>query len=66
MQYPTEVKYTSRAKDTESGKKLNTLIDRTREFPSRSRAKKFLKDHPLKQYVGMVSEGRPEPVVEDK
>jgi hypothetical protein len=65
MEYPTEVKYSSKMKDSQSGKKSNVLIDRTKKFPSRTRAKKFLKDNPLKNYAEMVSEGRPEPVKEE-
>jgi hypothetical protein len=65
MQYPTKVEYKSRLKDGVSGKKVNTLILRSKKFNSRTKAKKFLKDHPLKQFIGIVSEGRPEQVKEE-
>lgn len=64
MQYPTKVEYKSRLKDGVSGKKLKDIVFRSKKFPSRSRAKKFLKDNPLKNFVSLTSEGRPEPVKE--
>jgi hypothetical protein len=76
MQYPTEVKYKSKFKEKDSlkyGRRVKdrenvstTLVDRAKKFPSRTRAKKFLKDHSLRNFHSIVSEGRPEPIKEDK
>ena len=74
MQYPTEIKYKSRFKERDSlkyGRRVrdlenpsSTLVDRSKTFPSRTLAKKFLRNNPLKHFGQMISEGRPEPVKE--
>jgi hypothetical protein len=58
MQYPTVVRY--RPAEASKGYVVS------KDFPSRTKAKQWLKIHWPKNFMSMTSEGKPEKVVEEK